>query len=132
MIQQPAALLPTGTRNPYEGGFLKGYPICPPRPPPPQVLVSIHALIFVAEPYYNEPGYEARKGTAAGDQGHHWGPTSTQALPGGVRGFRGGGGKPFFSYRGDTATPGYLVAVNIIESSVPVGFGWFQASFEGR
>lgn len=33
----------------------------------PQVLVSIHALIFVPDPYFNEPGYEVRKGTAAGD-----------------------------------------------------------------
>eukprot|EP00668_Euglena_longa_P005051 GGOE01005926.1.p1 GENE.GGOE01005926.1~~GGOE01005926.1.p1 ORF type:complete len:542 (+),score=189.74 GGOE01005926.1:179-1627(+) len=32
-----------------------------------QVLVSIHALIFVPDPYFNEPGYEVRKGTAAGD-----------------------------------------------------------------
>ncbi len=33
----------------------------------PQVLVSIHALIFVPDPYFNEPGYEVRKGTPAGE-----------------------------------------------------------------
>lgn len=31
-----------------------------------QVAISIQALIFVAEPYYNEPGYESRMGTAEG------------------------------------------------------------------
>ncbi|EGB12888.1 hypothetical protein AURANDRAFT_5561, partial [Aureococcus anophagefferens] len=32
-----------------------------------QVLVSIQALIFVPDPYYNEPGYEQQMGTPAGD-----------------------------------------------------------------
>jgi len=32
-----------------------------------QVLVSIQALIFVSEPYYNEPGYERSKGSPWGD-----------------------------------------------------------------
>lgn len=31
-----------------------------------QVLVSIQSLIFVPEPYFNEPGYERTRGTAAG------------------------------------------------------------------
>lgn len=29
-----------------------------------QVLVSIQSLIFVADPYFNEPGYECQLGTA--------------------------------------------------------------------
>mmetsp|Transcript_12488 Transcript_12488/g.37135 ORF Transcript_12488/g.37135 Transcript_12488/m.37135 type:complete len:868 (+) Transcript_12488:195-2798(+) len=33
-----------------------------------QVLVSIQALIFVPDPYYNEPGYETQMGTPPGDQ----------------------------------------------------------------
>lgn len=33
-----------------------------------QVLVSIQALIMVEEPYYNEPSYEAQRGTPEGDQ----------------------------------------------------------------
>ncbi|KAL6063809.1 Baculoviral IAP repeat-containing protein 6 [Balamuthia mandrillaris] len=32
-----------------------------------QVLVSIQALIFVPEPYFNEPGYESSRGTPWGD-----------------------------------------------------------------
>ena len=32
-----------------------------------QVLVSIQSLILVPEPYYNEPGLEAEKGTAEGE-----------------------------------------------------------------
>ena len=31
-----------------------------------QVLVSIQSLIFVPEPYFNEPGYERTRGTATG------------------------------------------------------------------
>jgi baculoviral IAP repeat-containing protein 6 len=31
-----------------------------------QVLVSIQSLIFVSEPYFNEPGYERSMGTAEG------------------------------------------------------------------
>ena len=31
-----------------------------------QVLVSLQSLILVAEPYFNEPGYECHKGTPAG------------------------------------------------------------------
>lgn len=31
-----------------------------------QVLVSIQSLILVNEPYFNEPGYERSRGTAAG------------------------------------------------------------------
>ncbi|XP_063242749.1 baculoviral IAP repeat-containing protein 6-like [Bacillus rossius redtenbacheri] len=31
-----------------------------------QVLISIQSLIFVAEPYFNEPGYERRIGTSIG------------------------------------------------------------------
>lgn len=31
-----------------------------------QVLVSIQSLIFVNDPYFNEPGYEANRGTPAG------------------------------------------------------------------
>jgi len=31
------------------------------------VALSIQALIFTDEPYFNEPGYEARRGTPAGD-----------------------------------------------------------------
>ena len=38
---------------------------CPPRSP--QVLISIQSLILVAEPYFNEPGYERDMGTARGD-----------------------------------------------------------------
>ena len=30
---------------------------------PNQVLISIQSLIFVAEPYFNEPGYEGQLGT---------------------------------------------------------------------
>ncbi|KAI6238416.1 Baculoviral IAP repeat-containing protein 6 [Aphelenchoides fujianensis] len=33
-----------------------------------QVLVSIQSLIFVNEPYFNEPGFERSRGTPAGDQ----------------------------------------------------------------
>jgi len=33
-----------------------------------QVLVSIQSLIFVAEPVFNEPGYERQMGTPAGDE----------------------------------------------------------------
>jgi baculoviral IAP repeat-containing protein 6 len=32
-----------------------------------QVLISILGLIFVPEPYFNEPGYERARGTPAGD-----------------------------------------------------------------
>lgn len=32
-------------------------------PSTPQVLVSIQSLIFVSEPYFNEPGYERSRGT---------------------------------------------------------------------
>jgi baculoviral IAP repeat-containing protein 6 len=32
-----------------------------------QVLVSIQSLIFVSEPYFNEPGYERQRGTPQGD-----------------------------------------------------------------
>lgn len=32
--------------------------------PPQQVLISIQSLIFVAEPYFNEPGFEGQLGTA--------------------------------------------------------------------
>jgi len=32
-----------------------------------QVLVSIQSLIFVAKPWFNEPGYEAQMGTTTGD-----------------------------------------------------------------
>jgi len=35
-----------------------------------QVLVSIQAFIFCAEPFYNEPGWEAMKGTADEWQAH--------------------------------------------------------------
>ncbi|CAM9668779.1 unnamed protein product [Choristocarpus tenellus] len=35
----------------------------------PSVLVSIQSLIFVAEPYFNEPGYEATLGTPQGAAG---------------------------------------------------------------
>ena len=31
-----------------------------------QVLVSIQSLILVAEPYFNEPGYERSRGTPSG------------------------------------------------------------------
>ena len=31
-----------------------------------KVLVSIQSLIFVPEPYFNEPGYERTRGTATG------------------------------------------------------------------
>jgi hypothetical protein len=31
-----------------------------------QVLVSIQSLIFVPEPYFNEPGYEREMGLPAG------------------------------------------------------------------
>ena len=33
-----------------------------------QVLVSIQSLILVAEPYFNEPGYERLKGKPQGEQ----------------------------------------------------------------
>jgi len=33
-----------------------------------QVAISIQSLIFVAKPYFNEPGYEATMGTPRGDQ----------------------------------------------------------------
>lgn len=33
-----------------------------------QVLVSIQSLIFISQPYFNEPGYEAMMHTAAGQQ----------------------------------------------------------------
>lgn len=32
-----------------------------------QVLVSIQSMIFVPEPYYNEPAYEGMRGTKEGD-----------------------------------------------------------------
>ena len=32
-----------------------------------QVLVSIQSLILVAEPYFNEPGYERSRGTPPGE-----------------------------------------------------------------
>ena len=32
-----------------------------------QVLVSIQSLILIAEPYYNEPGYERTRGSEAGE-----------------------------------------------------------------
>lgn len=32
-----------------------------------KVMVSIQALVFVSEPYFNEPGYEATMGTPRGD-----------------------------------------------------------------
>ena len=31
-----------------------------------QVLVSIQSMIFIEEPFFNEPGYEAMQGSAAG------------------------------------------------------------------
>lgn len=34
----------------------------------PQVLVSVQSLILVAEPYFNEPGYERSRGTPSGTQ----------------------------------------------------------------
>ena len=33
-----------------------------------QILVSIQALIMVVEPYFNEPSYEAQRGTASGER----------------------------------------------------------------
>jgi len=33
-----------------------------------QVIISVQSLIFVPEPYYNEPGYEADMGTEYGDK----------------------------------------------------------------
>jgi hypothetical protein len=33
-----------------------------------QVLVSVLGLVLVPEPYFNEPGYLAEKGTELGDQ----------------------------------------------------------------
>ncbi len=33
-----------------------------------QVLVSIQSLIFVPEPYFNEPGFEGSIGTAEGSR----------------------------------------------------------------
>ncbi|CAB1442268.1 unnamed protein product, partial [Pleuronectes platessa] len=32
------------------------------------VLVSVQSLILVAEPYFNEPGYERSRGTPSGTQ----------------------------------------------------------------
>merc|ERR1711871_709628 len=32
-----------------------------------QVFVSIYGLIFVEQPYFNEPGYQVKMGTAGGD-----------------------------------------------------------------
>ena len=32
------------------------------------MLISIQSLIFVDEPYFNEPGYEGTMHTPAGDQ----------------------------------------------------------------
>ena len=32
-----------------------------------QVLISIQGLVLVKEPYFNEPGYEAERGTARGE-----------------------------------------------------------------
>merc|ERR1712072_936051 len=32
-----------------------------------QVFMSIYALIFVDEPYFNEPGYQSSRGTKSGD-----------------------------------------------------------------
>ena len=32
-----------------------------------QVLISIQSLIFVPDPYFNEPGYESSRGTQHGD-----------------------------------------------------------------
>lgn len=32
-----------------------------------QVLISLQSLVFVAEPYYNEPGYESRESSAASE-----------------------------------------------------------------
>lgn len=40
----------------------------PPRLSSPQVLVSVQSLILVAEPYFNEPGYERSRGTPSGTQ----------------------------------------------------------------
>jgi len=36
-----------------------------------QVLLSIQALILVEEPYYNEPSYEAQRGTKEGNEASH-------------------------------------------------------------
>ena len=33
-----------------------------------QVLISIQSMIFVSDPYYNEPGFEATRNTAAGQE----------------------------------------------------------------
>ena len=33
-----------------------------------QMLISVQSLIFVDEPYFNEPGYEGTMHTPAGDQ----------------------------------------------------------------
>ena len=33
-----------------------------------QVFVSIYGLIFVDEPYFNEPGYQVDRGTPRGDE----------------------------------------------------------------
>lgn len=33
-----------------------------------QVLISVQSLIFVAQPYYNEPGYERQMGTRTGEE----------------------------------------------------------------
>ena len=33
----------------------------------PQVLVSIQGMIFIPDPYFNEPGYEGIRGTSEGD-----------------------------------------------------------------
>ena len=32
-----------------------------------QVLISIQSLIFVPDPYFNEPGYDSQRGTTTGD-----------------------------------------------------------------
>ena len=32
-----------------------------------QVFMSIYALIFVEEPWFNEPGYQGQRGTPQGD-----------------------------------------------------------------
>ena len=36
-----------------------------------QVLISIQGLIMVEEPYFNEPSYEAQRGTKEGDKRSH-------------------------------------------------------------
>ena len=50
-------------------------PLPPCNPPlPAQVLVSIQSMILVADPYYNEPGWEVREDKAGGEAGR-WGCT---------------------------------------------------------